>query len=49
MEFNEYQMAAERTARAVAGERERFINFVFGLTGEAVSRFFEGKLQVVNN
>jgi NTP pyrophosphatase (non-canonical NTP hydrolase) len=35
VEFNEYQMAAERTARAVAGERERFINFVFGLTGEA--------------
>jgi len=35
MEFNEYQMAAERTARSEVEERERFINFVFGLTGEA--------------
>lgn len=38
MEFNEYQMAAERTARSETEERERFINFVFGLTGEAGER-----------
>ena len=35
MEFNEYQLAAERTARSEVEERERFIKFVFGLTGEA--------------
>jgi NTP pyrophosphatase (non-canonical NTP hydrolase) len=34
MEFNEYQMAAERTARSEVEERGRFTNFAFGLTGE---------------